>query len=314
MSLKVILSILLSIALCTTQAQDVTVQNLRKEIDRTIRKDADTSTWTWKRGGMLSASLAQGSLSNWAAGGDDFSMSFGAYVNYYSFFKKGKHIWDNALDFNLGFVQTTSLGSRKNDDRIDVLSKYGYSLGQKWYLSGLVSFRSQFFDGYTFGNNIPDFSSTLFSPAYITISAGFDQKLNDFFSMFISPITSRWIIVADPTLSKRGLYGVDSGKHAVNEIGAFATINYKLPIAKNVTYKGRLDAFSNYRHNPQNIDVYLTNMVSFKINRFLSATYSLDMIYDDDVKLFGDTKSSPALQIKSLVGIGYVMNFKPSKR
>jgi Protein of unknown function (DUF3078) len=311
---KIVALALLFATAFTTTAQDLTVLNLRKETDRTIRKDADTTKWTWKRGGLVSANLAQGSLSNWAAGGDNFSMSFGAYVNYYSFFKKGKHIWDNSLDFNLGFVQTTSLGSRKNDDRLDLLSKYGYSLGQKWYLSGLVSFRSQFFDGYTFGNNVPDFSSTLLSPAYITVSAGFDHKPNDYFSMFISPLTSRWIIVADPTLSKRGLYGVDSGKHSMNEIGAFATVNYNRPIAKNITYKGRVDLFSNYKKNPQNVDMYMTNMIAFKINRFLSATYSLDMIYDDDAKLFGDNKNSPALQIKSLIGIGYLMNFKPTKK
>ena len=29
---------------------------------------------------------------------------------------------------------------------------------------------------------------------------------------------------------------------------------------------------------------------------------SVDMIYDDDVKLFGKDKTSPALQVKSIIG------------
>ncbi len=30
--------------------------------------------------------------------------------------------------------------------------------------------------------------------------------------------------------------------------------------------------------------MYLTNSFAFKINKFLAATYNMDMIYDDDVK------------------------------
>jgi len=55
----------------------------------------------------------------------------------------------------------------------------------------------------------------------------------------------------------------------------------------------------------------MTNSFSFKVNSYLSATCNLDLIYDDDVKLFGDDKSSPALQIKSLIGIGFLMRFAP---
>ena len=57
------------------------------------------------------------------------------------------------FDFNLGYVKTTSLGSRKNDDRIDFLSKYGYALNSKLNVAGLFNFRSQLFKGYTYDNN-----------------------------------------------------------------------------------------------------------------------------------------------------------------
>lgn len=38
-------------------------------------------------------------------------------------------------------------------------------------------------------------------------------------------------------------------------------------------------------------------------------TYSLDMIYDDDVRLFGKTGEGARMQLKSLVGIGLLMKF-----
>ncbi|MCW3087353.1 MAG: hypothetical protein JWQ78_739 [Sediminibacterium sp.] len=289
--------------------QEIMVGRLRSETSRTIRKEADTSTWNWKRGGLMSFNLAQGSLSNWAAGGDNFSMTVNAYFNYFIFFKRGRHSWDNNLDVNLGYVQATSLGSRKNDDRLDYLSKYGYKMDTvgKWYLSTLFNFRSQFFDGYTFSNNIGELSSSFLSPAYIIVSAGLDYKPTERISIFISPLTSRSTIVTKRSLAERGVYGIPAGDYIINQVGAFATINYNNAVlAKNVTYKGRLDLFSNYANHPQNIDLFMTNLFSFKINKFFSATYSLDMIYDDDIRLFGAANKSPALQTKSLIGIGFL--------
>ena len=104
-------------------AQDLTLLKLRTETSRSIKKDADTSNWNWKQGGMYNFNLSQSSLSNWAAGGDNFNMAINSFFNYYTLFKKDRHGWDNNFDVNLGFIQSTSLGGRKNDDRLDLLSK-----------------------------------------------------------------------------------------------------------------------------------------------------------------------------------------------
>lgn len=50
----------------------------------------------------------------------------------------------------------------------------------------------------------------------------------------------------------------------------------------------------------------MTNMFTFKINKYFSATYSLDLMYDDKIKIFGPLKKSPGLQLKSIIGIGYL--------
>ncbi len=293
-----------------SSAQDETVKKLRTDSERKISKDAnDTTKKAWRKGGLYSLNISQGSLSNWAAGGEDFSLALNSLVSLYGFYKKDKHSWDNTFDFNLGYVKTTSLGSRKNDDRFDLLSKYGYAVSNKLSVSGLFNLRSQIFKGYTYPGNIKTFSSAFMAPGYLLLSAGMDYKPNKNLSIFFSPATARWVIVRDTALANKGLYGVTPGKKSILEFGAFASVNYLKEFNKVLTYKARLDLFSNYRHNPQDIDLYMTNALSVKISKVLSATWGLDLIYDDDAKLFGPNKTSPALQVKSLVGIGLLVKF-----
>ena len=293
-------------------AQDAVIRKMQSESLRSVKKDIpDTVKHAWKKGLVFSINVGQGTLSNWAAGGDDFSLTIATGMNFFGFYKKEKHSWDNTLDLNFGYVKTTSLGSRKNDDRFDILSKYGYALDKHLNIASAVNFRSQFFKGFTYKDTLKAFSSNLLSPAYLLVSLGLDYKPVKGLSIFFSPVTSRWILVMDDSLSKRGEYGVKPGNHSLNELGSFATINYQKSFNKFVSYKGRLDLFSNYRKNPKNIDVYMTNTLSAKVARVIAFSWSLDMIYDDDVKIFGDKKNSPALQIKSLIGIGFLMRFAP---
>ena len=294
----------------SAQAQDETVKKLRAESERKIFKDpSDTIPKAWRSGGMYSLNLSQGSLSNWTAGGEDFSLALSSVLNLHAFYKKGKHNWDNTFDFNLGYIKTTSLGSRKNDDRFDLLSKYGYNISEKVSIATLLNLRSQFFKGYTYPGNIKTFSSAFMAPGYLLLGVGLDYKPTKDLSIFFSPATARWVIVRDTALSNKGLYGVTPGKKANLEFGAFISINYLKEFNKVLAYKGRLDLFSNYRHNPQNIDLYMTNALNVKISKILSAVWGLDLIYDDDAKLFGKNRRSPALQVRSLVGIGLLIKF-----
>ena len=202
-------------------------------------------------------------------------------------------------------VYIFSLAQRKNDARIDLLSKAGYALKPKLSLSALFNFRSQFTKGYNYPNDTTKvLVSDFLSPAYILVSLGLDYKPNKDLSVFASPITSRWVIVRNDSLSAKGSYGVDQGRKSLNEIGAFLTINYQRSLNKTVNYNGRLDLFSNYQHNPQNIDVYMTNFFYTKLSKILAATWSVDLIYDDNIRLFGKNHISPGLQFKSLVGVG----------
>ena len=312
---KSLLFVLILMGVQVASAQNIAVAKLRSETSRTIKKDNDTSYYNWKQGGMYNFNLSQSSLSNWAAGGDNFNMAINSYFNYFAYFQKPRQNWDNNLDLNLGFVQSTSLGGRKNDDRIDILSKYGYRIDTTgmWYLSGLFNFRSQLFDGYSFSGSNSNFTSSFLSPAYIILSAGLDFKPNNTFSVFFSPLTSRTTLLLNNKLSNLGSYGVPVGKKINRETGLFVTVNYSNTIAPNITYKGRADFFSNYYEKPENINLFMTNFFTFKINKYFSASYSLDLIYDDKINIFGPLKKSPGLQLKSIIGVGYSKTLQVKK-
>ncbi|MBX2932576.1 MAG: DUF3078 domain-containing protein [Chitinophagaceae bacterium] len=316
MKQSVLLIFLLVSSVYIVYAQEIPVKRISGEIFKNVKKEKDTTTWRWKRNGIVGANIAQGSLSNWAAGGDNFSLSINTFFSYYLYHRAKRYTWDNSFDFNFGFVQATTLGSRKNDDRVDFLSKFGYKIDtvNRWYASALLNVRTQLFDGYNYSGSIANFSSSFLSPAYIVLSLGMDYKPSSKFSLFISPLTSRWVIVANEYLSKQGAYGVPVNKHYFSELGAFITMTYHNEIAKNISYRGRMDLFSNYGNHPGNIDIFFTNMFSFKINKWLSATYNLDMIYDDDIKIFGANNDAPRLQVKSLIGIGFLMKLEPIKK
>ncbi|MEY3059551.1 MAG: hypothetical protein RL000_903 [Bacteroidota bacterium] len=285
--------------------QDLSVKALQEESIKSTKKLVeDTSSKTWKKGILYSLNFSQASLSNWSAGGDKFSLSVSSVLNTYANYKKAKHSWDNNFEFLLGYVNSTSLGSRKNDDRFDLVSKYGYALNNKFSLAALFNLRSQFFKGFTYDGGIKNFASNFMSPGYVLQSVGIDYKPSSFASLFISPLTGRWVFVTDPILSSRGLYGVKPGENSVFEIGAFANLNFMKEIAPNITLKSRLDLFSNYKHKPENVDLFMTNLLTVKLSKLFNITWGVDMIYDDDARLFGPNGNSPSLQFKSLIGIG----------
>ena len=311
--MKFILATAAMLASVCTYAQDGTVKDLKASAEKAIVKDAtDTATKTWKKGGAFNLNINQGTLSNWAAGGDKFSFSLNSYLNLYAFYKKGKNSWDNSLDLAYGMVNTTSLGNRKASDRIDFLSKYGYALSKKWDAAALFNFRSQFAKGYTYTKNAAgvdsaSLTSKTFAPAYVLLSLGFNYKPCADFSLFMSPATARWVIVGDNFL--KPIYSVPLNKKARQEFGAYASANYLKSFGKNMTFKSRLDLFSNYKSNPQNVDIFFSNVLTAKITKYINFSLNVDVIYDDNVQNVNPDKG-PAPQILQLMGIGFAYTFR----
>lgn len=276
---------------------------------------------TWTRGGLVSINVAQGGSQNWAAGAEKFSLSINSYVNLFANKKWGKNSWDNNLDLYYGLVNTSSQGVRKNDDRIDLTSRYSHQISSKFGYAALFNFRSQFADGFDYSNGGKRRMSGWFAPAYIMLAPGFEWKPNTHFNLFVSPAAMRSVIVTNRPYSYQyqgGIkpdgtqetplasnYGVDPIRKVDFQLGGLISANYTNEIFKNVSYKGRLDLYSNYlQTSPLNLDVFWTNAFVMKVNKWMNVTYNFDLIYDDDIKQFGPNKNAARTQTRSMLGIG----------
>ena len=274
-------------------------------------QEADTIQSNWKKGGDFTLTFSQVSFSNWAAGGKN-SVSGVSLLNYSANYAKDRLNWENTFQLGYGLLKEGTQDLIKSEDKMDFSSKLGYKISDesKWLYSGLFNFRSQFANGYKYPDT-ENVISTLFSPAYITLALGADYKPSDMFSLFLSPLGSKFTIVTDEDLSAEGAFGVDKGKKFRAEMGASLKSELKFPVVKNVDVQTVLGLFSNYLNNPQNIDVNWDFRVNMKINEYLSANFLTNMIYDHDILIPIDDQGNKGrrVQWKQLFGAGLSFKF-----
>ncbi len=266
--------------------------------------EKDTTYWTI--GGTSSFTFNQVSLTNWSAGGEN-SLAGTALLNSHFNYKKAKVNWDNLIDLGYGLTKQGDDNPFKSEDKIYLVSKYGYSAGKKWFYSALLDFKTQFDNGFSDTPENTNKVSEFMSPGYLNLSLGMDYKPNDNFSIYISPVTSKMTIVLDDSLSLVGAYGVDEGKNLRSEYGASVKLTAKKEnLVKNVNVSTRLDLFSNLTEKPQNVDVNWEVVFNFKVNDFLSAIASFNLIYDDDIDYIDSdgVNKGPQTQFKQLFGFG----------
>lgn len=322
----IVAALLLLLKTAASFCQEDAKSSISKLQEDSLQKKLWTdSTRRWIYGGVLSLNGQQVSLTNWAAGGNS-SISIGSLVNIFSKYKIGKSRWDNNLDLAYGVIKQGGYRSWwKNDDRIQFTTKYGRQASGNWYYSVLGDFRTQFADGFNYPND-SIYISRFMAPAYAILALGMDYKPNDNFSVFVSPLAGKFTFVNDAKLAKEGAFGVqkeisyyDSAKKTLiitqhykthrEEFGAYIKLQYRVNVMKNITFQTMLELFSNYLHNPQNIDVNWTTLTNFKVNNLISVIFTTQLIYDDDINVLrnaGDRKGTvgPGVQFKQVFGIG----------
>ncbi|MDL2319587.1 DUF3078 domain-containing protein [Alistipes sp. OttesenSCG-928-B03] len=265
---------------------------------------------TWTFGGLAGINMSQVSLSNWSAGGEG-SIAFDVNFNYNIDYKHDKQLWTNRIELAYGLNNTKTNGTRKTNDKIYLASTYGYKIAPKWYASAFMTFNTQFDEGYDYSVSNENYISKFMAPGYLSAGLGFTWTPKTWFTATFSPATWRGTFVLDDKLSDAGAFGVDPGKKILNEVGANVLAELKLPIMTNIDLYSRLNLYSNYLDNPQNVDVKWDIQVNMKVNRWISASLNLNMIYDDDIKTKRDdgTWGHAKFQFKEVLGIGLQATF-----
>lgn len=282
----------------------------------------------WKLKSIYSLNLTQSSFTNWAAGGRN-NISGLAFVNAQANYKKNKIKWTNSLGVNLGGVQYFDEDIQKTDDVIDIQSTFSYELKKSWFVSLLGGFRTQMLEGFASAEDTVR-SSGFMAPGYLNTSLGIEYIPNDNFKVMFSPVSGKFTFVQDQFLANQGAFGVEPavlneagqietlGQTYRAELGSFIRVMYEKEIMDNISLRSRVEFFSNYVEEPQNIDVNGELIMDFKVNDWFSASLQLNVIYDDDIQIedrFGDV--GPRTQFKQVLGLGItykLANYKEEKK
>jgi hypothetical protein len=86
---------------------------------------------------------------------------------------------------------------------------------------------------------------------------------------------------------------VTPGNKTLSEFGAYLRAIYtkndfKNELLKNVSFTSKIDLFSNYIKNPQNIVVNWETLIALKVNKYISANFNTQLIYDDKILIPSD--------------------------
>jgi hypothetical protein len=271
----------------------------------------------WKRTAGLGLDFAQLFQLNPRQGAGQNRIGIGGAVNIAAAYKKNRVSWDNKALWQFG-VQRLGAGViaqgsvdkkipfQKSIDELRINSKIGYAVSKDSKLSYAadISLLSQLTPTYAGnaafpGNFLTDIvgsgaNSKLFSPATLTISAGFDYKPIPKLSIYYSPIGGKLIFVGDDAIAQLGVHGnpvtrdgagnVIDFENTFAGLGSLVRVNYTNKFLKDrLAYGSGLVLFSNYLDGPQNIDVDWTNQFDFSIIKGLQATMLLNVFYDHDV-------------------------------
>lgn len=285
------------------------------------QEEAPADTSYWKRGGTSSITFSSVSLTNWAAGGEN-SIALNSYLGLFANYNRDRTSWENTMDLGYGLLKQGDAGFIKSDDKLSLTTKYGYRLNSStdkagnWYYSTLIDFKSQFAEGVDEADSV---ISRFLAPGYLVLATGIEYKVGDVFSASLAPITGKFTFVTDDALSQVGAYGVDPGSKSRSELGTFFRMRYVNEILTNVNYETRLELFTNYE-DLGTTDVNWENILLMKVNKYLSANFITQLLYDEDVKIGTDNNAdgiideeSPKVQFKTVFGVGLTYVFGDSR-
>lgn len=282
----------------------------------------------WEGKNTIGFDISQIAFMNWNAGGNS-SVSGLLKGNFIRKYSTDKMKWVNELIVRYGVNKQDGVELRKTDDAFQFNSTFGYRKDtiSNWYHSAKFNFNTQFTNGYAYPNTDKAISKP-FAPAYIFTGIGAEysnkeKKIN----VYLSPLTQKTTLVLDQRLANEGAFGVQKaeydldgnlikeGKKSRTELGVLVTAHHKKEVWKNINLENRLSLYSDYINNFGNVDVDWQIQLDLVVNEYVRANIGAHLIYDDDIKAKEEVAGEqitlgPKLQLKQVLGIGLVYNFK----
>lgn len=273
-------------------------------------KETEEKPDGWTRGGNIALMFNQASFNDKWTGGGTNNIAGNLNVSYAFNYKKGNWAWDNNLFVDYGLTKLKGdKFTRKTNDRLEFNSLLGKQAAKNWYYSAFLNFKTQFDKGYEYSDDgqSRNVVTKFFSPAYLQFGPGMLWKKSDNLKVNFAPATSKLTFVSKEFTNIAGYtdgdyFGVDYNKSMRYELGFAVGAYAKFNLMENVSMENILNLYSNYLEDPQNVDIDYTANVVMSINKYLSANFVFQAIYDDN--------AVQGFQIRELLGLGVNYKFK----
>jgi len=250
----------------------------------------------WTPRGVVGINLSQVAFDNWSQGGQN-SLSFTFFSLLGLDYIGDPWKWRNGLKFAYGRTKFGDEEYRTNDNEIFFESTLIYNIG--WAVSpyaGLTA-RTAVTKGFNY-DSIPSFQIVDFmDPFYLTEALGFIYDRIPNFSTRLGigmkqTFTDQFNQYSD---DPETLNEIEKFK---NETGIESVTEYKLEFMENMAYLTSLRLFGTF--DDMSIwDVRWDNLIVAKVNDFISVSFNVLLIYDEDESIQRQIKE--ALQL----GISY---------
>jgi hypothetical protein len=294
---KILFSSLFIFTLTISFAQ-VNEKELLKKNEEAAAKIVEEKPNGWVKKGTFTFLANQATFNNWLAGGQS-NISGNIGLNYDFNYKKNTFNWDNKIIAGYGITKIKGQDLQKSDDRLIYNSLAGKKAGGYWYYSAFFNFQSQFADGNDPATRIKN--SQFFSPMFFQFGPGMLWKKSDTFKFNLAPATSKLIVVDSKFTEIGPAFGVEKGASTRFEFGAAVNGYYKFTVMENVTFENIINLYTNYREDPQNVDIDYTLNIVMKINKYLTTNFAFQTIYDDN--------AFSGFQTRQVIGLGVNYGF-----
>jgi len=278
----------------------------------------EDSTKTWITGGGLGADLGNILIINPKPGSGQNRIGVGGAIGFFANHRKQRISWDNSVSLNFAIEKTGSgllpipgeeikVPFKKSIDDLRLNSTFGIKTGQDSHFSYAadLAFHSQIApsyqgveDGQIYAKNIPQAGpyqttlvSQILSPARMSFGIGILYSPGAGFSVLFAPATADLIIVENQYIANLGIHGTELKEGSTTEyeksrlgIGAKLGVNLTRNFFNDkLAWSSKLALFSDYKHDPQNIDTDWTNELAATIFKNVQLAYLSTLYYDDDI-------------------------------
>ncbi len=272
----------------------------------------------WQIGGNGNVGFTQTYLENWKKGGKSalaLLIVMKGFANYTN--ANGKIKWENSGEIRDGWIRQGGEEAelQKNDDKFEIISRFGVSAFKKWYYSAELDYETQLFRGYRYPKSEnPEPISAFMAPARTFFKVGLDYKPTKDFSLFLSPLTIKNVFVRDTSLIDQTNFGIDADKRSFWEPGLNADVRYRTDLTSDISYETKYKMFINYEAPFSKFDINWENQLEMKVNDHINFRLLVHLIYDDDVlfPIYDEVNGEqvkvgekPKLQVKELITVGF---------